>query len=247
LRGWGDEALLAASSAWQQGRPTLVTEQREAWGGACTPESQDEAGGDVPRNWRAPRHGTDFSAWAGKSERLAMEQLGFAMVLPSGDAISEGNGINRKTGLIDPAALAVFGVKSYLHVWGSSGAAVRKAKLKLSAGGSGAVEVTEAAKHLQDAERYRSSDMSAHSASAKACRGTCQPAGLCPSCKSKFSHQHALKQIQTCRVELQQLGSSTARAREARMACRNSPAAAGAPPSTSGRRPRRAAAAGQSD
>jgi len=205
LHGWGDETLLAASSKWQQGRPTLVTEQGGAWGGGRTAESQDEAGGDVPRNWRAPRHGKDFSAWAGKSERLAMEQLGFAMVLPSGDKISEGNGIDRKTGLIDPAALAVFGVKSYLHVWGSSGAAVRKAKLKLSAGGSGAVEVTEAATHLQDAERYRSSDMSAHSNSAKACRGTCQPAVLCPSCKSKFSHQHALKQIQTCRVELQQL------------------------------------------
>ena len=92
---------------------------------------------------------------AGQSERRAMEHLGFAMVLPSGVVISEGNGIDQKTGYIDPAALAVFGVRNYLHVFGPSGLAVKKAKQKLSAGGSGAVEVTEAAKHLQDAERFR--------------------------------------------------------------------------------------------
>ena len=200
LCGWGDEA---ASSAWQQRRPALVTAQGGAWGGAASAE--DDAGDDVLRNWRLPRSDKDWSALAGQSERLAMVQLGFAMVLPSGVVISEGKGIDRKSGFIEEAALNVFGVRYYLQVWGSSGAAVKKAKQKLSAGGSGAVEVTEAATHLQDAERYRSSDMSAHSNSAKACRGTCQPAVLCPSCKSKFSHQHALKQIQTCRVELQQL------------------------------------------
>ena len=200
LRGWGDEA---ASSAWQQRRPALVTAQGGAWGGAASAE--DDAGDDVLRNWRRPRSDKDWSALAGQSERRAMEQLDFVMVLPSGVVISEGNGIDQKTGFIDPAALAVFGVRNYLQVWGSSGAAVKKAKQKLSAGGSGAVEVREAAKHLQDAERYRSSDMATFSANARACRGTCQPVGSCKSCKSKSSHQHALKEIEACRMELEQL------------------------------------------
>ena len=200
LRGWGDEA---ASSAWQQRQPALVTAQGEAWGGAASAE--DDAGDDVLRNWRLPRSDKDWSALAGQSERLAMVQLGFAMVLPSGVVISEGKGIDRKSGFIEEAALNVFGVRYYLQVWGSSGAAVKKAKQKLSAGGSGAVEVTEAAKHLQDAERYRSSDMATFSAIAGACRGTCQPVGSCKSCKSKSSHQHTLKEIEACRMELEQL------------------------------------------
>jgi len=200
LRGWVDEA---ASSAWQQRRSALVTAQGGAWGGAASAE--DDAGDDVLRNWRRPRSDKDWSALAGQSERRAMEHLGFAMVLPSGVVISEGNGIDQKTGYIDPAALAVFGVRNYLHVFGPSGLAVKKAKQKLSAGGSGAVEVTEAAKHLQDAERYRSSDMATFSAIAGACRGTCQPVGSCKSCKSKSSHQHTLKEIEACRMELEQL------------------------------------------
>jgi hypothetical protein len=195
--GWGDEA---ASSAWQQRRPALVTAQGVAWGGGASGE--DDGGGDVPRNWRAPRHDKDWGALAGQSERRAMEQLGFAMVLPSGNAISEGDGIDRRTGFIERAALKVFGVRNYLQVWGSSGEAVKKAKQKLSAGGAGAVEVvTEAAQHLLEAERYRLSDMNAHSAGAGACRGTCRPAGSCTSCK----HQHAHRQLQSCRQELDKL------------------------------------------
>ena len=196
LRGWGDEA---ASSAWQQRQPALVTAQGDAWGGGASGE--DDGGGDVPRNWRTPRHAKDWGALAGQSERRAMEQLGFAMVLPSGDIISEGNGIARKSGFIEQAALNVFGVSKYFEVWGSSGEAVEKAKQKLSAGGAGAVEVTTAAQHLLEAERYRWSDMNAHSASAGACQGTCPPAKSCTSCK----HQHAHRQLQACRHELEKL------------------------------------------
>ena len=69
------------------------------------------------------------------------------------------------------------------------------------AGGAGAVEVTTAAQHLLEAERYRWSDMNAHSASAGACQGTCPPAKSCTSCK----HQHAHRQLQACRHELEKL------------------------------------------
>ena len=164
---------------------------------------ESDADGDLPHNWRRPRNDTDWSAKAGESERLAMKQLGFAMVLPSGDDISEGRGINERAGFTEPAALAVFGVRKYSEVWGSSGEAVTKAKHRLSAGGSGAEDVREAAKHLQEAERYRSLDMDARVASTGACRGTCQPAGTCRSCTSQMRHQRALEALKACRVELE--------------------------------------------
>ena len=110
LRGWGDEA---ASSAWQQ-RTSLPWSPQQGGRGAAARRERTMRAATCRATGALLATRKDWSALAGQSERRAMEQLGFAMVLPSGDIISEGNGIDRKTGFIDPAALAVFGVRELL-------------------------------------------------------------------------------------------------------------------------------------
>jgi hypothetical protein len=136
--------------------------------------------GDV-RNWLSPKHAQDHGKHAGKSEREAMEVLGFDMRLRGRDVVI-GNGIDARNGFLDKAVLRQWGVSSYADLWGEHGKVAAAAQAAMGEeGGEG--RVSAAARAIGESLWHRRADMRRH-ASKRSCGGAC-PVHLCSACAAR--------------------------------------------------------------